>query len=45
MSMQKKADFLVDRVETSTITYKLEISPDKATVTTQNPNDFQKEIT
>ena len=41
---EEEADVLVDRLDTTTTRYKMEIGPDKAKVMTNNPNDFQREI-
>ena len=41
---EEKADVLVDRLDTTTKRYKMEIGPDKTNVLTNNPNGFQREI-
>ena len=41
---EKKAGVLVDRLDTTTTMYKMEIGPDKTKVMTNNPNGFQREI-
>ena len=41
---EKEAGFLVDRLNTTTTGYKMEIGPDKTIVMTNNPNDFQRKI-
>ena len=41
---EENADVLVDRSDTTATKYKIEISPDKTKVMTNNPNEFQKEI-
>ena len=41
---EEKADVLVDRLDTTTKRYKMEIGPDKTNVLTNNPNSFQREI-
>ena len=38
------AGFLVDRLDTTTTRYKMEIGPDKTRVMTNNPNDFQRQM-
>ena len=40
----EEADVLVDRLETTTTRYKMEIGPDKTKVMTNNPNGFCTEI-
>ena len=40
----EEADILVDRLDTTTTRYKMEIGPDKTKVMTNNPNGFQREI-
>ena len=40
---EEKAGVLVDRLDTTTTRYKMEIGPDKTKVMT-NPNGFQREI-
>ena len=40
----EEADVLVDRLDTTTTRYKMEIGPDKTKVMTNNPNGFQREI-
>ena len=41
---EEKAGVLVDRLDTTTTRYKMEIGPDKTIVMTNNPNGFQREI-
>ena len=41
---EKAAGILVDCLDTTTTRYKMEISPDKTKVMTNNPNGFQREI-
>ena len=41
---KEKAGILVDRLDTITTRYKLEIGSDKTKVMTNNPNGFQREI-
>ena len=41
---EKEAGFLIDRLDRTTTRYKMEISPDKTKVMTNNPNCFQREI-
>ena len=41
---EEKAGVLVDRLDTTTTRYKMEIGPDTAKVMTNNPNGFQREI-
>ena len=41
---EKEAGVLVDRLDTTTTRYKMEIGPDKTKVMTNNPNGFQREI-
>ena len=41
---EEEAGVLVDRLDTITTRYKMEIGPDKTKVTTNNPNDIQREI-
>ena len=41
---EDEADGLVDRLDTTTTRYKMEIGPDKTKVMTNNPNGFQREI-
>ena len=40
----EEAGVLVDRLDTTTTRYKMEIGPDKTNVMTNNPNSFQREI-
>ena len=40
---EEDAGVLVDRLETTTTTYKIEIGPEKTKVMTNNPNGFQRE--
>ena len=42
--VNEKADVLVDRLDTTTTRYKMEIVQDKTKVMTNNPNGFQREI-
>ena len=41
---EEEAVFLVDRLDTTTTRYKMEIGPDKTNVMTNNSNGFQREI-
>ena len=41
---EEEAGIVVDRLDTTTTRYKMEISPDKTKVMTNNPNGFQREI-
>ena len=41
---EEEAGVLVDHLDTTTTRYKMEISPDKTEVMTNNPNGFQREI-
>ena len=41
---EEEAGVLVDRLDTNTTSYKMEIGPDKTKVMTNNPNDFQREV-
>ena len=41
---EEEAGVLVDRLDTTTTRYKMEICPDKTKVMTNNPNGFQREI-
>ena len=41
---EEEAGVLVDRLDTTTTRYKMEIGPDKTKVMTNNPNGFQGEI-
>ena len=41
---EEEAGVLVDRLDTNTTRYKMEIGPDKTKVKTNNPNGFQREI-
>ena len=41
---EEEADIMVDRLNTTTTRYKMEIGPDKTKVMTNNPNGFQREI-
>ena len=41
---EEAAGALVDRLDTTTTRYKMEIGPDKTKVMTNNPNGFQREI-
>ena len=38
-----EAGVLIDRLDTTTRRYKMEIGPDKTKVVTNNPNGFQRE--
>ena len=40
---EEKAGILLDRLETTTTRYKMEIGPDKTKVMTNNPNGFQRQ--
>ena len=40
---EEEAGILVDRLDTTTTRYKMEIGPDKTKVMTNNPNCFQRE--
>ena len=40
----EEAGVLVDRLDTTTTRYKMEIGPDKTNMMTNNPNSFQREI-
>ena len=40
----RRSCVLLDRLNTTTTRYKMEIGPDKTKVMTNNPNDFQREI-
>ena len=42
--VEEKAGVLVDRLDTTTTRYKMEIGPDKTKVMTNNRNGFQREI-
>ena len=42
--MEEEAGVLVDRLDTTTTTYKMEVGPDKRKVITNNSNGFQREI-
>ena len=42
--VEEEAGVLVDRLDTTTTRYKMEIGPDKTKVMTNNPNGFQREI-
>ena len=42
--MEEEAGVLVDRLDTTTTRYKMEIGPDKTKVMTNNPNGFQREV-
>ena len=42
--VEEEAGVLVDRLDTTTTRYKMEIGPDKTKVMTKNPNGFQREI-
>ena len=44
VNAEEEAGFLVDRLDTTTTRYKMEIGPDKTKVMTKNPNSFQREI-
>ena len=41
---EEEAAVLVDRLDTTTTRYKMEIGPDKTKVMTNNPNGFRREI-
>ena len=41
---EEEARVQVDRLDTTTTRYKMEIGPDKTNVMTNNPNGFQREI-
>ena len=41
---EEEAGILVDRLDTTTTMYKMEIGPDKIKVMTNNPNGFQRQI-
>ena len=41
---EEEADVLVDRLDTTTTRFKMEIGPHKTKVMTNNPNGFQREI-
>ena len=41
---EEDADVLIDRLDTTTTRYKMEISPGKTKVMTNNPNGYQREI-
>ena len=41
---EEEAGVVVDRLDTTTTRYKMEISPDKTKVMTNNPNGFRREI-
>ena len=41
---EEEAGVLVDRLDTTTTRYKMEIGPGKTNVMTNNPNGFQREI-
>ena len=41
---EEEAGVLVDRLDTTTTMYKMEIGPDKTKVMTNNPNGFQREL-
>ena len=41
---EEEAGVLVDRLDTTTTRYKMEIGPAKTKVITNNPNGFQREI-
>ena len=41
---EEESGVLVDRLDTTTTRYKMEIGPDKTKVMTNNPNGFQREI-
>ena len=41
---EEEACVLVDRLDTTTTRYKMEIGPDKTKVMINNPNGFQREI-
>ena len=40
---EEEAGVLIDRLDTTTTRYKLEIGPDKTKMMTNNPNGFQRE--
>ena len=40
----EEASVLVDRLDTTTTRYTMEVGPDKTTLMTNNPNGFQREI-
>ena len=42
--VEEEAGVLVDRLDTTTTRYKMEIGPDKTKVMTNNPNGFKREI-
>ena len=42
--VQEEAGVLVNRLDTTTTRYKMEIGPDKTKVMINNPNGFQREI-
>ena len=42
--VEEEAGVLVDRLDTTTTKYKMEIGPDKTKVMINNPNGFQREI-
>ena len=41
---EEEAGVLIDRLDSTTTRYKMEIGPDKTKVMTTNPNGFQREI-
>ena len=41
---EEEAGVMVDRLDTTTTRYKMEIGPDKTKVMTNNPNGFQRDI-
>ena len=41
---EEEVGILVDRLDTTTTSYKMEIGPDKTKVMTNNPDGFQREI-
>ena len=41
---EEEAGFIVDRLDTTTTRYKMEIAPDKTNLMINNPNGFQREI-
>ena len=41
---EEEAGVLIDRLDTNTTRYKMDIGPDKTKVMTNNPNGFQREI-
>ena len=41
---EEEAGVLVDRLDTTTTRYKMEIGPDNTKLMTNNPNGFQREI-